>query len=60
MKRLIAGLVLLLATSAAHALTAGPGCILVWDYAQLGAKVASHAAQIEVNLADGEFKLVTI
>ena len=25
---------LLLASSAAHALTAGPGCILGWDYAQ--------------------------
>ena len=27
-------LALLLASSAAHALTAGPGCILAWDYAQ--------------------------
>jgi hypothetical protein len=25
---------LLLASSATHALTAGPGCILAWDYAQ--------------------------
>jgi hypothetical protein len=25
---------LLLASSAVHALTAGPGCILAWDYAQ--------------------------
>ena len=25
---------LLLVSSAAHALTAGPGCILAWDYAQ--------------------------
>ena len=33
MKRLIA-IALLLASSAAHALTAGPGCILAWDYAQ--------------------------
>ena len=33
MKRLIA-IALLLATSAAQALTAGPGCILAWDYAQ--------------------------
>ena len=33
MKRLIA-IALLLVSSAAHALTVGPGCILGWDYAQ--------------------------
>ena len=33
MKRLIA-IAVLLASSAVHSLTAGPGCILAWDYAQ--------------------------